>query len=53
MTIDTQPVDRPNVPRVGETAPDFRLPNTSGEERRLSDMVKERPTILVFYRGHW
>ena len=52
-TIDKQPIDRPNIPRVGEGAPDFRLPNASGEERRLSDLVKQRSTILVFYRGHW
>ena len=50
---DAQPPGRPNVPRVGAVAPDFRLPNTSRETRRLDDMVANRPVILVFYRGYW
>jgi peroxiredoxin len=38
---------------VGETAPDFSLPDSSGKQRKLSELVKDSPLVLVFYRGHW
>jgi peroxiredoxin len=38
---------------VGAVAPDFVLPNTSREMRRLDDLVANRPVIVVFYRGYW
>jgi len=50
---DNQPAARPDIPRVGDVAPDFRLSNASREERHLDQMVAERPLILVFYRGYW
>jgi len=54
MPITTdQPADRPDIPGVGDVAPDFRLPNASGEECHLADMVEHRPTIVLFYRGYW
>jgi len=37
--------------KVGETAPDFSLTKTDGEEITLSEIKK--PAMLVFYRGHW
>ena len=43
----------PRTPAPGEVAPDFVLPDSTGAVRRLSDLVRERPCILVFYRGHW
>ncbi|MEE8060557.1 MAG: hypothetical protein V3T16_01955 [Gemmatimonadales bacterium] len=52
-SIDDQPADRPGIPRVGDVAPDFRLPSASREERHLAALVEKQPTILVFYRGHW
>lgn len=37
-------------PDVGQTAPDFRLPSTSGEIT-LSERLTEGPVLLVFYPG--
>lgn len=33
--------------------PDLVLPDHSGYERRLSDLVAGDPTVLHFYRGFW
>ncbi|MEO0513320.1 MAG: peroxiredoxin-like family protein [Planctomycetota bacterium] len=38
---------------VGDTAPDFELPNAAGELVRLSDLLKDGPVILNWYRGGW
>jgi peroxiredoxin len=38
---------------VGQPAPDFELAEARGGRVRLSDVTKERPTVLVFYRGGW
>ncbi len=40
-------------PQVGEPAPDFALPDSTGAMRRLSQLVAERTLILIFYRGYW
>jgi peroxiredoxin len=37
-------------PGVGEPAPDFALPSTQGEIR-LSERLRERAVLLVFYPG--
>lgn len=39
--------------KVGDTAPDFALPNVKGDTVRLSDALKHGPVILSFYRGGW
>jgi hypothetical protein len=39
--------------KVGETAPDFTLPNTSGELVRLSELLARGPVVVTFYRGTW
>lgn len=39
--------------RVGESAPDFVLPDAEGREVRLADLLAQRPVVLVFYRGAW
>jgi len=48
------------APRVGETAPDFALPNQDGESLRLADLIaapgpngKPGAVLLIFYRGFW
>jgi len=49
------------APRVGQKAPDFRLPDADGHEVGLSEMlgsgaaVADRPhgVLLIFYRGYW
>ena len=38
---------------VGETAPDFSLPDSTGTPRRLSELTKDSLCVVIFYRGHW
>ena len=37
---------------VGETAPDFALPDADGKTVRLSDF-RGRIVLIDFYRGYW
>ena len=39
--------------RIGDPAPDFRLPSFDGDVVALSDFQGDKDVILVFYRGHW
>ncbi|WP_341357269.1 peroxiredoxin-like family protein [Rossellomorea sp. y25] len=39
--------------RAGEKAPNFTLPDATGKEIQLEDMLKKGPVILTFYRGGW
>jgi hypothetical protein len=39
--------------QVGEPAPDFTLPNTSGETVKLSGLLARGPVVVTFYRGTW
>jgi hypothetical protein len=41
------------IARVGQKAPDFTLPNASGQSVRLADLVARGPVVLSFYRGRW
>jgi hypothetical protein len=41
------------VARVGHTAPDFSLPNASGQEVSLKSLLAHGPVVLSFYRGRW
>ena len=41
------------VARVGQTAPDFRLPNTVGQPVGLTELLARGPVVLSFYRGRW
>jgi hypothetical protein len=48
----------PHAPAVGERAPDFSLPDTTGRMTSLSDLLapggaRPRAVLLVFYRGWW
>ncbi len=38
---------------VGEAVPDVLVKNLNGEKVALKDRIKEKPTILIFYRGGW
>ncbi len=38
---------------VGDAAPDFGLPSVKGGETRLSDLLRNGPVVLNFYRGGW
>jgi len=51
-----------SAPKVGQKAPDFTLPDTSGRQVSLAQLLTEpvgaaarRPqgVLLVFYRGYW
>ena len=42
-----------SAPTEGSSAPDFELKNVHGETRRLSEMLKQGPVVLSFYRGGW
>jgi len=41
------------APRVGEKAPDFSLPDQSGKQVALADLLWPNGAVLIFYRGHW
>lgn len=38
---------------VGDSAPEFRLPNVRGGYTSLSELLKRGPVVLSFYRGGW
>ncbi len=38
---------------VGETIPDVSLTDIFGHKADLRELVSERPTLLIFYRGGW
>lgn len=37
----------------GEKAPNFNLPNATGQPVELYEQLKKGPVILTFYRGNW
>ncbi len=39
--------------KVGDTAPDFDLPNARGKSVALRELQKKGPVVLSFYRGGW
>ena len=41
------------VAKVGQSAPDFTLPNAAGRPTRLEDLLTRGPVVLSFYRGRW
>lgn len=38
---------------VGDKAPNFRLPNATGQMVMLSELLTDGPVVLTFYRGAW
>lgn len=38
---------------VGDKAPDFTLGDPDGKQVRLSDILKNGPVVLTWYRGAW
>jgi AhpC/TSA family protein len=42
-----------SAPRVGEKAPEFTLPDQSGKQVALADLLAGKAALLIFYRGHW
>ncbi|HYL59532.1 MAG TPA: hypothetical protein VEU51_11725 [Candidatus Acidoferrales bacterium] len=47
------PVENSNTPAVGDIAPEFELPDSTGATRRLSDLCASGACVMFFYRGHW
>lgn len=41
------------VPKVGNRAPDFTLPNAAGQPVSLAGLLAEGPVVVSFYRGRW
>ena len=41
------------VPKVGDRAPDFTLPDATGRPVSLESLLAKGPVVLSFYRGRW
>lgn len=39
--------------QVGDQAPQFTLPNAASQDVALTELLKDGPVIVVFYRGAW
>ncbi len=50
MAVAGSPAD---TLRLGDTAPDFRLPDQHGAPVQLAERLALGPVVLVFYRGGW
>jgi peroxiredoxin len=46
-------MDNPRKLAVGDTAPDFSLPDSAGATRTLSELTRDSLCVVLFYRGHW
>ena len=41
------------VLKVGESAPDFSLPDVNGNLVKLMGLLAQGPVVISFYRGQW
>ena len=41
------------VLKIGESAPDFSLPNENGNQVELKSLLSQGPLVISFYRGQW
>jgi hypothetical protein len=41
------------VPKVGDRAPNFTLPNQAGQLVALQDRLARGPVVVSFFRGRW
>ncbi len=41
------------APNIGDTFPDFILPDAKGQLWRLETALQKGPVVLVFHRGYW
>lgn len=51
MTMDSQILT--SALKVGAIAPDFVLPNVSGDSIQLYELLGNGPVVITFYRGGW
>ena len=49
VAVAQQPTPPKTNLRVGEPAPDFTLPSTTGEKVKLSDFKGKKNVVLAFY----
>lgn len=38
---------------VGDSAPDFTLPDAAGRDVNLADLLADGPVVMIWYRGEW
>ncbi len=62
MTLFSNTIKAQNIPSkaedinpilIGETLPNAYLQDSNGNSIELKNIVKTKPTVLVFYRGGW
>ena len=62
MTFFSNNIEAQNVPSkaedispllIGETLPNTQLLDSNGKTFELNKILKDKPTVLVFYRGGW
>ena len=57
IQADLQDLSRSGIDKrslkIGNTAPDFMLPDISGQPIRLYDLLQKGPVVVSFYRGSW
>ncbi len=41
------------VPKVGDRAPEFTLPDENGRPVSLKDLTAKGPVVVSFFRGRW
>ena len=41
------------VPKTGDMAPAFELPDSTGQAQTLGGLLKEKNLLLIFFRGVW
>ncbi len=39
--------------KVGDTIPDFALPDATGQSVNIRDLLAQGPAVIAFYRGGW
>lgn len=50
--LKTQGIERSSI-AIGETFPDFNLPNTNDKTVALKELLKNGKVIVAFFRGSW
>jgi hypothetical protein len=51
--VATRVPTTPTALVIGQPAPDFTLPDATGQPVRLADYRGRKPVVLVVYRGYW